>query len=171
MADATLAYPIELDAAGLGRLLPHRGEMCFLQALTVFAHDHYLGIARWSPDSAILRGHFPDLPLVPGALLVEAVAQVGGAGMLAGDPYVQSMGGDFVGVLGGIRKCSFKRPVLPGEAVAIEVKCRQMTERAAMVSGLVKVGGDEAAHIDIFIINSPRAILEQHIASLRGPPR
>jgi 3-hydroxyacyl-[acyl-carrier-protein] dehydratase len=171
MSKPPLAYPIVLDASQIAGLLPHRGEMSFLRSLTVLQHDHYVGTATWAPDSVILKGHFPDLPLVPGVLLVEAVAQVGGAGMLAGDPYVQDMGSGFVGVLAGIRKCNFRRPVLPGEIATIEVRCRQMTDRAAMVSGVVKVVDDEAATVEIFVVNSPRAPLEGHIASLRGASR
>lgn len=82
----TLHYPIELDADGVYQLLPHRGDMQLIQRLTVLDHDHYQASARWSADGAILRGHFPGLPLVPGVMLVELVAQVAGAGMRAGSP-------------------------------------------------------------------------------------
>jgi 3-hydroxyacyl-[acyl-carrier-protein] dehydratase len=169
MPEASLVYPFELDADGVAQLLPHRGEMHLVKHLTVLAHNHYKGVVQWSADSAILRGHFPGLPLVPGALLVEAVAQVAGAGLLAGDPCVQSMGKDYIGVLAGIRKCSFKRPVLPGDAVAVEVTCRQMSETAVVVSGTVKVGNEEAASVEIFIVNSSLATIRKHLAEVGVP--
>jgi 3-hydroxyacyl-[acyl-carrier-protein] dehydratase len=163
MAEPPLVYPIVLDAEAVGRLLPHRGEMRFIEQLTVLAHNHYQGIVRWSPDSAILQGHFPGLPLVPGVLLVEAVAQVAGAGMLAGDPYVRSMGKELIGVLAGIRRCSFRRPVLPGEAVTAEVRCRQMAEAAVIASGSLVVADGEAASVEIFIVNSSREALTSRL--------
>jgi 3-hydroxyacyl-[acyl-carrier-protein] dehydratase len=170
MEQKSLAYPISLGLGEITKLLPHRGEMLFLRRLTVLAHNHYRGIVQWAADSEILRGHFPGLPIVPGVLLVEAVAQAAGAGLLAGDPTVQSMGENFIGVLAGIRKCSFKRPVLPGEAVAVEVRCRQMSPSAVAATGAVTVGDEDAADIEILIINSPRTSIEKYLAGLHKTP-
>lgn len=155
---------MELGAPQIARLLRHRGEMLVLQRLTVKSHNHYTGVVQWSPDSAMLRGHFPGMPIVPGVMLVEAVAQVAGAGMLAGDPYVQSMDPDLIGVLASIRKCTFRRAVLPGQEVVVEVRCRQMTPAAVNVTGVVKVAGDQAADVEILIINSPRSLIEQQLS-------
>jgi 3-hydroxyacyl-[acyl-carrier-protein] dehydratase len=164
MSDA-IPYPIELDADGVYRLLPHRGEMQLIESLTVLDHDHYRARARWSADSAVLRGHFPGMPLVPGVMLVELVAQVAGAGMRAGSPSARRLEGDYLGMLAGIRKCSFRRPVLPQEAVEITVRTRPMSETAAAVSAVLTVDAEEAAQVDILLINTPRQMVEESIAS------
>lgn len=151
-----LSYPIELGQKDITEVLPHRGDILFVRSVTVLAHDRYQGRALWPGDLTILQGHFPGMPIVPGVFLIEAVAQVAGAGMLVGDAYARSMGPGFVGVLAGVRKCSFKRPVLAGEAVVIDATSRQMSATAATVTGTVTVHGDEVATIEIFVVNVPR---------------
>lgn len=163
MNSPTLAYPIELNGDGIAAVLPHRGEMALLRHLTVLAHNHYVGTARWDADAGLLQGHFPGMPLVPGVLLVEAVAQTAGAGMLTGDAYARSMGNGYIGVLAGIRKCSFKRPVMPGEDLRIEVHSRQMSELAANVQAELTVGGEAVATVEILIVNAPRAAVEERL--------
>lgn len=158
-------YPIELDADGVYRLLPHRGEMQLIESMAVLDHDHYQARACWSADSAVLRGHFPGMPLVPGVMLVELVAQVAGAGMRAGSPSARRLEGEYLGMLAGIRKCSFKRPVLPQETVDITVRTRPMSDTAAAVSAVLSVGGEEAAQVDILLINTPRGLVEESIAA------
>ena len=155
-----LSYPIELGEKEIAQVLPHRGDILFISSLIVAAHDRFQGHALWSGDLPILQGHFPGMPIVPGVFLIEAVAQVAGAGMLVGDPYARSMGTSFVGVLAGVRKCSFKRPVFAGETVVIDATSRQMSSTGATVTGKVTVQGDEVATIEIFVVNVPRASLE-----------
>ncbi|WP_427915083.1 3-hydroxyacyl-ACP dehydratase FabZ family protein [Ramlibacter sp. MMS24-I3-19] len=155
-----LSYPIELDREEIHEVLPHRGDIQFVSSLTVLQHDRYQGHAHWPENLPILQGHFPGMPIVPGVFLIEAVAQVAGAGMLVGDAYARSMGPGYVGVLVGVRKCSFKRPVLAGEAVVIDATSRQMSQTAATVTGKVTVRGDEVATIEIFVVNVPRDSLD-----------
>jgi len=162
-------YPIELDAPAIESLLPHRGDIRFIRHVSVVSNSHFIGQASWPRDMPILQGHFPGMPLVPGVFLVEAVAQVAGAGMLAGDAYARSMGSGYVGMLAGIRKCSFKRPVLPDEIVMIDVQSRQMSETAAALSASLRVGDDEVATIDMLVANAPKDKVQAHLASLTSP--
>ena len=161
-------YPIELDAAAIEAVLPHRGDIRFVEHVTIVSSTHYIGQVRWAPEMPILQGHFPGMALVPGVFLVEAVAQVAGAGMLVGDERARSMRGKgYVGMLVGIRKCSFKRPVLPGEVVIVDVTSRQMSETAAALSASLTIHGDEVATIDILVANAPLDKVQAHIASLQ----
>lgn len=151
-----LSYPIELGRKEINQVLPHRGDILFVRSVTVLAHDRFQGRALWPDDLPILQGHFPGMPIVPGVFLIEAVAQVAGAGMLVGDAYARSMGPGFVGVLAGVRKCSFRRPVLAGEAVEIDAASRQMSSTGATVTAKVTIQGAEVATVEIFVVNVPR---------------
>ncbi|MDD4887939.1 MAG: 3-hydroxyacyl-ACP dehydratase [Thiomonas sp.] len=153
-----LSYPIELDAQAIEEVLPHRGEILCVRRITVLDCNHCIGHVIWAPDLPILQGHFPSMPMVPGALLIEAVAQVAGAGMLVGDVLARSMRGSHVGVLAGVRKCSFKRPVQGDEWVRVEVRSRQMSAMAAAISAQLQIGAEEVASIDLLLVNTPRSM-------------
>jgi 3-hydroxyacyl-[acyl-carrier-protein] dehydratase len=111
MTQQALHYPFTLERAQIATLLPHRGDIFVCQQVVVQGPHQFQGRARWPQDNAVIQGHFPGLPVVPGVLLIEAMAQLAGAGLLAGDP-MRSLTGDLVGVLASVRKCVFKHPVL-----------------------------------------------------------
>jgi 3-hydroxyacyl-[acyl-carrier-protein] dehydratase len=166
-----LSYPIEAGEEEITGVLPHRGEILFVKSLTVLSQHRYRADVRWPGELPILQGHFPgQQPLVPGVFLIEAVAQVAGGGMLLGDPYARSMGAGFVGVLAGVRKCSFKRPVLAGETVTIDASSRQISPNGATVTGKLTVAADEVATIEIFLVNVPRSALAMQPETLQAAP-
>ena len=105
--------------------------------------------------------------MVPGVYLVEAVAQVAGAGMLVGDPVARKQGKNHIGLMAGIRKCSFKLPVLPGDELEIHVASRQMAESAVTVTGELRIDGEDAGIVEVFLVNQPRAAVEEVLARRR----
>ncbi len=148
----TFDYPSELNRLQIEALLPHRGAIFVCQHLTIKGPHSFVGTANWPLDNPIIQGHFPGLPVVPGAFLIETAAQLAGAGLLAGDPYVKSLTGDLLGVLASVRKCVFKQPVLPGHAVVFAIACRQMAPMAVQVIATVNTRGLEAALLDIVMV-------------------
>lgn len=78
---------------------------------------------------------------------------------LVGDDHVRSVPDRRVGVLAGIRRCSFKHPVLPGKCVRIEARSRQMSATAAFVAAELRVGARHAASVEILVINTQHEVL------------
>ena len=84
--------------------------------------------------------------------MIEAMAQLAGAGLLAGDPYVQGLTGDLIGVIAAVRKCTFKQPVPPEQDVEFAINCRQMAPTAVQISATVHVRAVEVAQFDIMMV-------------------
>lgn len=148
--------PKNLGREQLLALLPHRGDIMVCQNLRFAGTRNYSGMARWEPDNALLRGHFPGMPIVPGCLLIETAAQLAGAGLLAWDEETRALGQELVGVLAAVRKCHFRRPVLPRQEVVFSLQCRQMAPMAAQVVSNVTVANTEVADLDLLLAYMPR---------------
>jgi len=119
-------FPMKLLAAQIERYIPHRVPFNFVESAEVLGKGDISGICSWKPDNPIFTGHFPDFPVVPGVLIVEAAAQLAGVliaynaeqrGLRMGD----SSSVDMVGMLIGIRRASFHRPVLPDSRIFFKV--------------------------------------------------
>ena len=105
-------------------------------------------MARWTSDNAIIQGHFPGFPLVPGVMLIEAVTQLAGAGLLSADDYARSLPRERIGVLAAVRRCAFKRPVSPDQTVVFDIHCRQIGPDAVQITAQASVNGHEVAQIE-----------------------
>ena len=169
MNATALQYPIELDRAAIERVLPHRGEILCLREVCVLAHDHFIAAALWPATLPLLQGHFPGRPLVPGVLLVEAVAQAAGAGLLVGDAQARALGADHIGVLVAIRKCAFRRPLPADTELAIEIHARQMSTVAVAVGALLQVAQREVATVEIVLAHTPLQQLDTLLHEAAAP--
>ena len=89
-------------------------------------------------------------------MLIEAVTQLAGAGLLSADAYVQSLPGERIGVLASVRRCAFKRAVLPEQDVTFEISCRQIGADAVQVTAQALVNGIEVAQLETLMVYADR---------------
>ncbi len=106
--------------------------------------------SRMSPSTSLfLPGHFPNLPIMPGVLIVEAIAQAGGALLLT---EIEDRANKLI-MFTGIERAKFRRPVVPGDQLRIEVELKAWRVVGPMVAvrmeGLVTVDGQRVAEASV----------------------
>jgi 3-hydroxyacyl-[acyl-carrier-protein] dehydratase len=124
-------------------LLPHRPPFLHVDYLETADSDHTVGYRTFGADEAFFAGHFPDYPVVPGVLLVEAMAQCGGAG-------VNQTGvlGNALFFLATVEKAKFRRQVRPDDQVRMEIQNVRVSSRMLRQSGKAFVGDELAAEAE-----------------------
>jgi 3-hydroxyacyl-[acyl-carrier-protein] dehydratase len=158
-----IAYPIQLDLAAIESFIPHRKPMLFAESVTVHAHDHYTGYATFLADSFVFKGHFPERPIVPGVMILEAGAQIAAAGLRAGDLRAREAAAGRVGVLMAVRKCFFRHPVSPGDHLVYEVHTREIATEIVNVTSEVRCDSLVIANLEFTF----GQIAEQNLPNVR----
>jgi beta-hydroxyacyl-ACP dehydratase FabZ len=114
-----MSAPTSLDLAEIKRLLPHRYPFLLVdRILELEIGKRVVGLKNVTLNEPFFPGHFPNNPIMPGVLIIEAMAQVGGILALLSTPDLQ---GESAIYLMGVDKMRFRKPVVPGDQLILEL--------------------------------------------------
>jgi 3-hydroxyacyl-[acyl-carrier-protein] dehydratase len=131
-----------LDVNGIQKILPHRYPFLLVDAIEEMERwKRIVGIKNVTINEAFFQGHFPGQPIMPGVLIIESMAQTGGLLLLQEVPDREKKLVYFV----AIDNARFRRPVVPGDQLKIEVKVIAWRGDFCKIQGQATVNGDLAA--------------------------
>jgi len=132
-------------------VLPHRDPFLFVDELaSLKPGQSAAGTWTLRGNEFFLPGHFPGRPTLPGVLMCEAIAQVGAIAVLTDDRFAGKLA-----LFGGLDGARFRRQVVPGDTLWLEVELGQMSARAGKGSGRARLGGpdgDVACSCDLLFV-------------------
>lgn len=135
----------ELDREEIMQILPHRPPFLFIDKIVSLEKGkHAVGIKNLSNEDYFFKGHFPGRPVMPGVLILEAMAQVGGVMMLS----PQENRGKLAFFM-AINNVKFRKTVVPGDALVLEVEAIKVKSKIGQVRGQAKVSGKIVAEADL----------------------
>jgi 3-hydroxyacyl-[acyl-carrier-protein] dehydratase len=129
-------------------VLPHRPPFLFVTAVTEVDPGHSAtGSWQLTGSEPFFSGHFPGRPTLPGVLMIEALAQLGAIAVLLDPRYAGKLP-----LFGGIERARFRRQVVPGDTLELQVTLERMSARAGKGHGTALVEGQKACETDLLFV-------------------
>jgi 3-hydroxyacyl-[acyl-carrier-protein] dehydratase len=134
-----------LDVNQIRQILPHRYPFLLVDRIVEMDETHIVGIKNVTANEPFFQGHFPDFPVMPGVLIVEAMAQTAGVQVLSSIPDRDRKLVFLVSVDGA----RFRKPVVPGDQLRIEMKVVKRKGTVAKMAGVATVDGVLVAEAEV----------------------
>ncbi|HYJ46437.1 MAG TPA: 3-hydroxyacyl-ACP dehydratase FabZ [Pyrinomonadaceae bacterium] len=142
------------DARAIQEIIPHRYPFLLVDRIIELVQgERIVGVKQVTINEPFFQGHFPGAPVMPGVLVVEALAQVGAVYALS---QLEDRDKKLV-LFSGIDNARFRRPVVPGDTLTLEVTPVRVGSRVQRMRGEAKVDGQLAAEADIMSVITDRS--------------
>lgn len=134
-----------LDIQAICDILPHRYPMLLVDSILELEEERIVGIKNVTVNEPFFVGHFPDFPVMPGVLIIEAMAQVAGVLVLSHIPDRKKK----LVLLASVEEAKFRRPVRPGDQLRIEMTVTRRKASVAKMRGQAVVDGAVVAEAEL----------------------
>src|SRR5947209_4439132 len=134
-----------MDIQEITEILPHRYPMLMVDRILELNGESIVGIKNVSVNEPHFTGHFPGYPVMPGVLIIEAMAQV--AGVLVAKLAPHTLGK--IMFLASVEEAKFRKPVVPGDQLRIEMKLDRLKTTVAKMKGVATVDGQVVAEATV----------------------
>jgi 3-hydroxyacyl-[acyl-carrier-protein] dehydratase len=143
---------LPLGPAEIRALIPHRYPFLLVDRIDELEPGvRAVGIKNVTQNEPFFEGHFPDYPVMPGVLIIEAMAQVGAVGVMAGGEHKEKLA-----LFAGIDGVRFRRQVLPGDVLRMEVRIERLKGRVGRGRGRAEVGGERVCDAELMFAFAER---------------
>lgn len=143
-----------LDTIAIQKILPHRFPFLLVdKIIEIEPRVRIVGIKQVTFNEYFFQGHFPEAPVMPGVLQIEALAQCGAILALREFEDRERK----IPFFSGIERAKFRRPVVPGDTLRLEVEALRIGSRVLKMRGVAKVDGNITAEAEIMCIIGTRA--------------
>lgn len=135
---------LPMDRDAIKRILPHREPFLHVDAVTELGENTIKGYKDVRAAEDFFTGHFPSRPVLPGVLMIEALAQLGGILALG-----RHGNEGKIAFLTGVNEARFRRPVLPGERLELHAEITRQKSKLCFMKGVAAVAGETACEAEI----------------------
>ncbi|NLL31575.1 MAG: 3-hydroxyacyl-ACP dehydratase FabZ [Clostridiales bacterium] len=133
-----------MDIKEIMEIIPHRYPFLLIDKVESIEEKKIVAIKNVTMNEYFFQGHFPGEPVMPGVLIVEALAQAGAVVLLKRDEFKGK-----IAYFGGINNAKFRKVVKPGDTLRLEVELTKIKGRAGVGKGIAYVDGKKACEAEL----------------------
>lgn len=133
-----------MDIKEIMEIIPHRYPFLLIDKVNSLEENKIIAIKNVTMNEYFFQGHFPVEPVMPGVLIIEALAQAGAVALLSKEEFKGK-----IAYFGGINNAKFRKKVVPGDTLTLEVELTKIRSMAGVGKGIAYVDGKKVAEAEL----------------------